>query len=145
MVYISTLLLEDTESNKFLNYCRQVWNSQTTTDTLIFRKQSIEQTEFMKLQIFQRPKMLYRPPKLTHCTEMFYICNSKANFNQFFTGHMLYFYSKNSSTKLLKFILHLLLYTWLSEKKVILDNLYLFFILNNYITIPSYTQPQESE
>lgn len=58
LVYISTLALEDTESNKFLNYCRQVWNSQSTTDTLVLRK-SIEQRELMKIaQTFQKPKML---------------------------------------------------------------------------------------
>lgn len=59
LVHISTLLLEGTESNKFLNYCMQVWNSQSTTDTLVLRKQSIEQRELMKIaQSFQKPKML---------------------------------------------------------------------------------------
>lgn len=58
LVYISTLPLEDTESNKFLNYYRQVWNSQSTTDTLVLRK-SIEQRELIKIaQTFQKPKML---------------------------------------------------------------------------------------
>lgn len=50
---------------------------------MVLKKQNIEQTEFMKIaQTFQRPKMLYGPPKLTHCTQIFYICNSKANFKQ---------------------------------------------------------------
>lgn len=48
-----------------------------------FQKQNIQQTEFMKItQTFQRPKMLHGPPKLTHCTQIFYVSNSKANFKQ---------------------------------------------------------------
>lgn len=58
-VYISILLLKDTESNKLLNYCRQVRNSQTMTDALVLRKQSTGETELMGVaQTFQKPKRL---------------------------------------------------------------------------------------
>lgn len=56
---MNILLLEDIESNKFLNYCRQVRNSQTTTDALVLRNQSTGETELMEVaQTFQKPKML---------------------------------------------------------------------------------------
>lgn len=60
-------------------------------EALIFKKQSIEETEFMKIaQTFQRPKMLYWPPKFTHCHRYSTHTTQKpTSNNQFLTGHVL--------------------------------------------------------
>jgi len=57
-VYISILLLEDTESKKFLNYYRQVRNFKTKT-ALVLRKQCAGETEVMEVaQTFRKSKTL---------------------------------------------------------------------------------------